>query len=84
MVEIQTKTCRRCDTEFDIDEQYLTMEISHHLHPEAVENGMDPENEFYIMCNECVGRFYNWIDSELEDDIDINPPDGGLFAGDSE
>lgn len=59
------------------------MDISHHLHAEAIENGMEVDDEFHILCNECVQQFAIWLDPELDSDADFVPPDGDLLGGSS-
>jgi hypothetical protein len=55
------------------------MEISHHLHPEAIENGMEIDDQFFTICDECVQALSMWIDPQLDSDIDIVPAGRGLF-----
>lgn len=84
MVETLTKECVRCETEFDIDEQYREAVIVDHPHPEDVEHGNGMVDQRYTLCGHCSVDFLEWLEPEDKTALQVEhaesePGDVDLF-----
>lgn len=82
MAKIQTKTCARCETEFDIDTQYFTIQTSEHPHPDDMDTPNPMEDRSRTLCGPCIGKFRLWMDPEADSIEDLHS--GGLFSSSEE
>jgi hypothetical protein len=84
MVEISTKTCARCETEFDIDEWYREVVVSDHPHPEEVKVGNVRDNQVYTVCGPCAADLKDWfqpddVEAIRERHAEFSPEEFDLF-----
>jgi hypothetical protein len=66
MIETKTKTCARCDREFDIDAAYRTLYIQDHPHPDDFEAGSVLEDQSYTLCHSCANLIPSFLDDETD------------------
>ena len=64
MVETLTKECERCETEFDIDEQYREVIVVDHPHPEDAKVGMVQDDLEYVLCGPCAMDLKDWFQAD--------------------
>jgi len=83
MVEPHTKTCARCEDEFDIEEHYRVVHVTDHPHPDDVEIGDDKEEESYVLCGPCAVDFRVWLNPDVDSFEELHPESAEELFSDS-
>lgn len=82
MVEIKTKICDRCDTEFDIDEAYYNLSMKEHPHPEDMVGNNTPDERSWVLCGPCSAKLPVWLEPDVDSFEELHDESvEELFAG---
>ena len=83
MVEVPTKICARCETEFDVDEAYRVIHVTDHPHPEDAELGNRKDEQSYILCGPCATEFPVWLEPDVDSFEELYPSGPEVLFGEA-